>query len=55
MQVCVDLSYTSCMNSAGFVAYGVEQKEPWEIKMGNEVNTHKGKKRANEHDNANPR
>lgn len=38
--------------NTGFVAYGVEQEEPWEINMGNEVNTHKGKKRVSEHDNA---
>lgn len=46
--------HRSSINNAGFVAYGVEQGEPWEINMGNEVNTHKGKKRVNEHDNVRP-
>lgn len=46
--------HRSSINNAGFVAYGVEQEEPWEINMGNEVNTHKGKKRVNEHDNGHP-
>lgn len=46
--------HRSSINNAGFVAYGVEQEEPWEINMGNEVNTHKGKKRVNEHDNVHP-
>lgn len=46
--------HRSSINNAGFVAYGVEQGEPWEINMGNEVNTHKGKKRVNEHDNVHP-
>lgn len=52
--MCRFVLHTSRINNAGFVAYGVEQGKPWEINVGNEVNTHKGKKRVNEHDNVHP-